>query len=181
MYKKNRYINVRMYAATYLFNTHTNSTGTYAGTLNLIGHSSNDYGYDEFFFNRSAQDGFWSRQLKMDTGGFKTGIESSHGIGQSNKYVASLNIRFDMPIKVFIKPYIDIGIYGYLPTISDGYSNKFIYSGGFVFEILKDYFEFYLPIINSKEIKNTYDEIDGSFLKRISFIARYDLGEIGGH
>ncbi len=170
MYKKDRFLNIRLYGATYLFNTNKMSTGTNPGTLSLIGYAENDYGYQHYFIDRAEQDGFWSRQLMMNTGGFKTAIGSSFSLGQSNNYVMSANIVFDLPFKFFIKPYLDLGIYGDLPFISEGYSNKFLYSSGLVFQIMKNNFEIYLPIVNSKEIEDIYREKSGGILKKVSFL-----------
>jgi len=169
MYKKHKSIHLRLYGSTYLFNTNTYSTGSMPGTLNLIGNGLNDDSYEEIFFNRTEQNDFWARQLTMNTGGFKNAYTSPYGIGQSNKYVASINLKFDLPMSSFIKPYFDFGVYGYLPTLSDGYSNKSIYSSGFIFEIIKDRFEIYLPLINSDEIESIYKEKD-SFWSRFSFL-----------
>ncbi len=170
MYKKDRFLNIRLYGATYLFNTNRMSTGTNLGTLSLIGYAENDYGYQHYFIDRAEQDGFWSRQLMMNTGGFKTALGSSFRIGQSNSYVMSANIVIDLPFKFFIKPYLDLGIYGDLPFISEGYSNKFLYSSGLVFQIMKNSFEIYLPIVNSKEIEDIYREKSGGILKKVSFL-----------
>ncbi len=174
MYKKDRFFRIRLYAATYLYNTNKNTTGTYPGTLSLIGFGRNDYGYEQYFIDRRAQTGFWSRQLMMNTGGFKTAIGNAQGLGQSNKYVMSANLILDLPVKIFIKPYVDFGFYGYLPTISEGYSNKFIYSGGIMFELIKEYFDIYLPLINSKDINDIYKE-DPGILNRFSFRAKMDF------
>lgn len=174
MYKKDRFISLRLYGATYIFNTNTKSTDTYPGTLSLIGNAENDYDYEDYFFDRSAQEGFWSQQISMNTGGFKTAVGRSNSVGQSNKYVVAANIRVDLPIKIFIKPFIDIGIYGDLPTVSDGYSNKLIYSGGILAEIIKDHLEIYLPILNSKEIEDIYHE-KGNFFNRMSFMVKFNL------
>lgn len=174
MYKNKRFFRVRIYGATYLYNTNIFSTANYSGTLSLIGYGMNDYGYEHYFIDRLGQSGFWSRQLTMNTGGFKTALGTAYSIGQSNKYVVSANIIMDLPVKFFIKPYFDIGLYGDLPTISDGYSNKMLYSSGFVFEIIKNYFSFYLPLLNSKEIENIYIENPG-ILKRISFFVKFDF------
>ncbi|MGE5356319.1 MAG: hypothetical protein ACM3PT_08790 [Deltaproteobacteria bacterium] len=175
MYKKDRYLDVRFYGATYLYNTHFNSTGTLPGTLSLIGYNINDYAYDHnLFYDRSAQDGFGIRQLTNTTGGFKTGISNSYGIGQSNKFIAALNLRMDLPFKFFVKPFFDVGVYGDLPTVAEGYSNKVLYSAGFLIDA--EIFEIYIPFINSKEINNIYNENSNSFLDKISFsfkIKRY--------
>ncbi len=158
-YKPNRYIHARLYGATYLYNSHSNSTNTLPGTLSLIGYNMNDYAYDHLlFFDRSAQYGFWSRQISMHTGGFKTAISNAYGVGQSNRFVASVNLKMDLPFGTFIKPFFDFGVYGYLPTVSEGYSTKTLYSAGLIFSIFKDNFEIYLPLINSKEIEDKYKE-----------------------
>jgi hypothetical protein len=168
MYKKDRYLKVRLYGATYLYNTHTLSTGTHPGTLSLIGYNINDYAYEyPGFFNRSAQEGFGTRQLINSTGGFKTGISNSYGIGQSNKYVAALNFRMDLPFKFFLKPFLDIGVYGDLPTVSEGYSSKLLYSAGFLIDA--DIFEVYLPMVNSRSINDAFEEGGVPLWNKISF------------
>ncbi|MBK7096624.1 MAG: hypothetical protein IPH57_16750 [Saprospiraceae bacterium] len=168
MYKKDRYLKFRLYGATYLYNTHTKSTGTHPGTLSLIGYNINDYSYnDTRFFDRSAQDGFGIRQLITTTGGFKTGISNSYGIGQSNKYVAAMNLRMDLPFNIFIKPFFDIGIYGDLPTLAEGYSNKLIYSGGFLIET--PFIEIYLPLFNSSVVEDISNENKSPFWSKFSF------------
>jgi len=174
MYKHNRFLKLRLYGATYLYNTNKNSTATNPGTLSLTGYGQNDYGYEHYFIDRTGQTGFWSRQLMMNTGGFKTAVNNAYGLGQSNKYVLAANLVFDLPVKIFIKPFLDMGIYGYLPAVSDGYSNKFLYSSGLKFEIIKDYFSFYLPVLNSKEIEDIYKEEEG-FFKRISFSVKLNF------
>ena len=168
MYKKDRYLKFRFYGATYLYNTHTNSTGTHPGTLSLIGYNINDYAYEHpLFFDRSAQEGFGIRQLTNNTGGFKTGISNSYGIGQSNKYVAALNFRMDLPFKTVFKPFFDIGIYGDLPTVNEGYSNKFLYSAGIL--IYAELFEIYLPLINSGIINDAFEDSKIPLWNKISF------------
>ena len=179
MYKLDRYISIRLYGATYLYNSNKNSTATLPGTLGLIGNGANDYGYDYFYIDRSAQDGFWSRQLYMNTGGFKTAVSSAYGLGQSNNYVAALNLVMDLPVKTGIKPYFDFGVYGYLPTISEGYKRQTMYSGGLMWQIFKDNLEIYLPLVNSKEIADFYKNED-NFFSRISFMLNLDFFKLMG-
>ncbi len=174
MYKKDRYITMRIYAATFIFNSNINSTSTVKGTLGLIGNGQNDYLYEHFFINRSAQSGFWSHQIDINTGGFKTAVSSAYGLGQSNKYIAAVNMAFDLPVKIGIKPFLDLGIYGYLPTVNEGYQNKFLYSGGIMLQIFRNNFEIYLPLINSKEIENIYKE-KPNYFNRLSFMINLDI------
>lgn len=179
MYKNKRYFSVRFYAAKFLYNSNLKSTSNNKGTLGLIGYGINDYLYDQYFIDRGAQSGFWSHQINMNTGGFKTAVSNSYGLGQSNNYVAAFNLVFDLPVKTGIKPFLDLGVYGYLPTISEGYSNKFLYSGGLMFQIIKNNFEIYLPLINSSEIENIYKESDNYF-NRISFMINLNINSMFG-
>ncbi|MEZ4908055.1 MAG: hypothetical protein R2771_10570 [Saprospiraceae bacterium] len=170
MYKSDRFIKFRFYGATYLYNTHTNYTGNYPGTLSLIGYNINQYTYDEpLFGGRTAQEGFWTRQLTMGTGNFKSAISNSYGIGQSNKYVCSMNLELDLPFNFFLKPYADFGIYGDLPTVNEGYQNTFIYSIGLLMRVEKNILISF-PLINSKVIEDAYSEMyKHPILGKISF------------
>lgn len=172
MYKKNRYITSRFYAGTYLFNSNLNSTSTNFGTLSLIGYNVNDYAYEmKFLGGRTAQDGFWTRQINMNTGGFKTALSNAYQVGQSNKYVASVNLVVDLPMKIFIKPFLDLGMYGYLPTVSEGYKKEFLYSAGLLARFGKRIkLDINLPLINSAKIEDVYKEMGGNWiLQKISF------------
>ncbi len=171
MYKNKRYINMRLYGAAYIFNKNPYS---FFSNLYLIGYNQSDYNYEHYYFDRSAQSGFWSNQIHITGGGFKTAVSNSELIGKSRKYIVAANFRMDLPVKFFIKPYFDIGMYGYRATLSDKLENKFLYSGGLVFEIVKDYVEFYLPVINSEEIENYYKSQD-SYFNRISFMLNLDF------
>ncbi len=166
MYKKNSSIHLRLYASTFLMNKNPYSDFS---NLYMIGYNQSDYTYDQYYFDRSAQDGFLSRQISLVEGSFKTAISNSAPIGKSRKYIVAANFRFDLPMNFFIKPYLDLGMYSHKSTISDTPENKILYSGGLVFEVVKDYLEFYLPIINSKEIENYYKS-QGNYFNRISFM-----------
>jgi hypothetical protein len=172
LYRKNKKIDVRLYAAGMLFHSKPKSTNTRPGTMGLIGYAVNDYLYEDYFFDRGTQEGVWSRQINMNGGGFKTAVSNAYNLGQSNRYVAAMNIKadlpFDIPVLSTIKPFFDIGTYAYLPTLSDDYQNKILYSGGFMIDSYDGLFNIYLPLINSEEIENIYKE-DGKFLNRISF------------
>jgi len=180
-YAQKKKIDVRFYGGTNLWRNYPKSTFTRHGTLGLIGYAMNDYLYDDYFFDRGTQDGYWSNQINMTEGGFKTAVSSAYNMGQSNKYVASMNLKadlpFDIPVLNSFKPFVDLGVYGYLPTISDGYENKFLYSAGIMFESYEGVFNLYLPLFNSEEITNIYKE-DGKFINRISFSMNLKLFDI---
>ena len=76
-----------------------------------------------------------------------------------------------MPIPV--KPYFDIAVYD--DPFENGVTTS--YSGGLAFVITKDVFEIYLPVIDSKDIRDglTYLDRDTIF-RRISILL--DLKEL---
>lgn len=172
MYRLNKTIDVRLYGGTFLWRNHPKSTITREGTLGLVGYAMNDYLYQDYFFDRGGQEGFWSQQINRSGGGFKTAVNTAHNLGQSNKYVAAINLKADLPFDVAvlssIKPFVDLGVYGYLPTLSDDYQHKFLYSAGLMVEGYEGIFSIYLPLFNSNEIENIYKG-EANFFKRFSF------------
>jgi hypothetical protein len=172
MYRLNKSIAIRLYGGRFLWQNHPKSTITRGGTLGLVGYAMNDYLYQDYFFDRGGQEGFWSQQINRSGGGFKTAVNTAHNLGQSNKYVAAVNLKadlpFDVPVLSLIKPFVDLGVYGYLPTLSEEYQNRFLYSSGLMIEGYEGIFNLYLPLFNSTEIENIYKE-EANFFKRFSF------------
>jgi hypothetical protein len=178
LYAQKKKIDLRIYGGGFLWHNKPKSTLNRPGTLGLIGYAVNDYLYEDYFFDRGTQDGPWSRQINTAGGGFKTAVSTAYGLGQSNQYVVSMNLKadlpFDVPVLSTLKPFLDIGMYGYLPTISEGYQNRFLYSGGLMLETYEGALNVYLPLINSKEIENIFRE-DDQYLRRLSFSLNLNL------
>jgi hypothetical protein len=181
MYSKNKTIDFRVYGGTYIWQQNPISSSIRPGTLSLIGSGATDYFFDDYFFDRGALNGFWSQQLNMTGGGFKTAIGSSSVIGYSNQYVAAINLKANLPLNTpvikHIKPFFDMGIYGYLPNLSDKYSTRFLYSGGFLIESFEGILNIYLPLANSAEIEELFRKKD-SFFNRFSFSLNLKLFDI---
>lgn len=170
LYKKNKYINLRLYGSAFLYNSHYNSSDIEIGSISLTGNSLNDYKYQyPYIVDRSADGGFWVRQIINGYGGFKNGIAINSGIGVSNKYIVSANLSMDLPFMKVIKPFADFGIYGNTGNSGDKKTN-FLYSAGIEFDLFRDYFKIYIPVINSRVLEDYYSETYlYSLLGKISF------------
>jgi hypothetical protein len=178
-FAKQKKLDVRIYAAGQLWNSGPKNDITRPGTLGLIGFANNDYMFDDYFLDRGAQKGQFSKQINMSGGGFKNSVRPATELGQSNQFVVALNLKTDLPINVpvlnSIKPYFDFGMYRY-SSFAEGsdYENKYLYSGGLVFSTFEDVLNLYIPLINSKSINEIYAEEPG-FIQRISFSMKLNL------
>lgn len=170
LYKKKKYLNVRFYGSAFLYNTQYNSNAIEIGSVSLLGNSINDYKYQyPYIVDRSGENSNWSRQVIQAYGGFKNGINPHSRIGVSNRYIVSANFSMDLPFMKVIKPFADFGIYGNTDISGDQKTN-FLYSAGLEFDIIKDKFKIYIPVLNSKVLEDYYSEtFTNSFLGKISF------------
>ena len=131
------------------------------------GFFSRDYMYDEWLIGRNATEGNISRQIFMKDTGFKTLAVT----GFSEKWMAGAGVSFALPLKV-LHAYMDAAVYDNVVS----QKTDFIYSGGLAVILMKDAFEIYIPLLESKEIREslTYIERDQWF-DRISFMANFKL------
>lgn len=98
-----------------------------------------DFLFDEFYFGRNQTDGFASQQIVNKEGGF----HSRNNFGQSDKWLASVNLSSTLPGKILtpIRPYTSIGLYG-------GEGVNIAYELGLSFVIVKDMVEFNFPLVS---------------------------------
>jgi len=103
----------------------------------------------------------------MKDAGFKTLAFSE----VSSTWMTAAGISYALPFKMF-HLYMDAAFYRSDLTLK----NEISYSGGIALIILKDIFEVYFPIVESKDIREsiTYDEKD-IWYERISFQANIRL------
>jgi len=96
-----------------------------------------DYTFDEFLLGRSDFGGFYSQQVVIRDGGFKT----LTNIGQTNSWLTSLNLSSDIPTRLPLKPFIGLGAYG------DANSKfNFAFEAGITIFVVRDIVELHLPI-----------------------------------
>ena len=116
----------------------------------------NDYAYEQLLFDRFRFDPVFGQQFVMGQGGFKIPT----ALGQSNKWITSLNLKYDFP-----GPF-PIGLYGDLGMWADGdlvITNGIpvLYDAGAYISVVRDVFEVYFPFVYSAAIN---DEIEANGL-----------------
>ena len=128
---------------------------------------SGDYMFDEWLLGRTTLEGNVARQIFIKDGGLKTLAHT----GFSESWMAASGFSISLPVKV-VHAYMDAALY------DDAVFQKtsFSYSGGIALILIKDAFEIYLPLLESKDIRDsiTYENRK-RFLDRISFQARFNL------
>lgn len=150
------------------------------GTLGMFSQAYHDYAFDGYFFDRSGRNtGLLSRQIRQNDGGFKDALGSSYALvtGNSNSFLASANLGFDLPFlppKIPISPYFDLGIYDDATPVGEGF--EFLFSGGIMLGKNHWPIQVYLPLVSSEQISNIHKE-RGNIWKRISF--KMDLENFG--
>ena len=184
-YQEKRKISARIFAGTFLKNAQRNrSVEPNAFALNPQGF--NDYKYDQVFLGRSAVSGLLSRQISQTEGGFKGAFGSPFAsfIGNSNNYMLAINLKADLPQRlpfgIQLKPYFDIGYIDDATLIGQDRprDEQLLWSGGFILEFFKGGFEFYLPVVSAKLLKDRYSEQrNGNYLRNITWSVRVPFRE----
>jgi hypothetical protein len=114
-----------------------------------------DYLFRYNYFGRSEDKGFYSQQIVMAEGGFK----SMHSIATANDYLFSANIT--LGIWKWIEAYSDIG------SLKNRGEKVYTYFGsGIRFNIIPDYLELYFPFISS----NGWEINQSDYKKKIRFV-----------
>lgn len=187
-YSNKRYFSSRMYVSCYPYNSERHSDAissrskstSYVGSTGLAFQNYLDGENEALFLGRSADHGLSSQQIFIRQGGFKLnhGASQRDNIGNSNRFIASLNLTTDLPIpKIgsFIKPYLDLGYYDQKQIES---KNRIIYSGGIQLNLLYDRFCIYFPLVNSAYINTLYNSVENnSYWNRVSFSINLQIPE----
>lgn len=144
--------------------------------------------FDQIFPGRNTVSGLLSRQVSQTEGGFKGafGAPFASIIGNSNNYMLALNLKADLPQRlpfgIQLKPYFDIGYFDDATLIGQDRPRRTVALERrvFVLEFYKGAFEFYLPIVSSKILKDRYSEQrDGNYLRNITWSVRVPFREPG--
>ncbi len=105
--------------------------------------------FDELYFGRSEREGFVSQQMTLHDGGFKTEIPYA----ASGKWLTALNVNVDLPIKLPVSVFFDIGTMNKAKDLLQIYDveGSVMYDGGICVGLgaVKVYF----PLLRSADIK----------------------------
>lgn len=127
-----------------------------------------DFQFDQFYFDRNAQDSFFSRQVAIVDGGFRS-ITSA---GNSNKYLFALNLSTDIPIPIPIEPWANFAL------IDEGTKPGFAAELGASIVLFDKFIQFHFPFVTTNNIKNNQNVLGiTNFGQRISF--SMDLMKLG--
>jgi hypothetical protein len=120
-----------------------------------------DYLFNEFYFDRNGIDPFFSNQVAIVDGGFK----SITSLGNSRKWLTTVGVYSDIPIPIPVQPFVNAGMY------SDPFNDfTLVAEAGLTFTFFKDFIQFHLPVVTTKNIREN-QRILGieTFFERISF------------
>ena len=146
------------------------------GSFALTAQGFADQTYEQLYFARTNRSGFWSRQISMMEGGFKTAQNLAFSIGGSNDWAVAMNFKSDIPgifNRLNIKPFLDVAWVSTRSVTADPLEIEFYWSGGVAYEFF-DVVGIYLPLFESSNIEEGYT--DQSFLSKISF--RFNINKL---
>lgn len=155
--RKNKSLYIRAFVGKFFEQNSTISNRYY---LNTTFTGQNDYLYDDTYSGRNESQGTWSKQISMREGGFKIPTNLySQPIGQSNNWLATLNIKTDLPIKIPLQLFLDLGTFADAEMINPS-GQKMLYDGGICLSI-SNFFQVNLPLIVSKDFSDYQSQILG--------------------
>jgi hypothetical protein len=171
---KDKPLEFRVFATYLLKRSNDDIYNSQIGSSNKAGHY--DYKFDDFLLHRNAQDGIFQNQIDNSADASKF----VGSIGIPDKWLLSANITVPLPGKIPIKPYVEFLVYDDLETQRWNVSkSKMIFNVGLEIEIIKDKFEIFLNLVQSKDVTNYQDGTVGglqypgtidTFGERITFV-----------
>ncbi|MBL0342035.1 MAG: M1 family metallopeptidase [Bacteroidetes bacterium] len=159
--KRNKGIDLRLFAGGFIVESKANYNFRMSGWQGY-----QDYLYDEIYFGRSDDHGFWDNQFMIRDGGFKIPTF----VGQSNKWLAALNISVDLPLPLPISFFADIGTYEGINKVFPELNNSLMYDGGIALKLFREVLEVYVPLFNSEDIQKSLDTNDIKFFDKVRFV-----------
>jgi hypothetical protein len=149
LFENNRQVNLRLYAGTFLYNS-TNSD-----FFSFALDRPTDYLFDYGYYGRSESTGFFSQQLILAEGGFKSKLDSPY----ANQWITTLNGGYN--IWNWVEIYGDLGF-----IKNKQLSARFLYDSGIRLNLVPDYFELYLPVYSS----NGWELSQRNYNQKIRFV-----------
>jgi hypothetical protein len=146
LFKNNRELNIRLFTGYFISNKNSNND-----YFDFSLDRPTDYLYDYNYYGRSENNGFFSQQIIMAEGGFKSKLINP----RSNNFISTINLSTTLWKNLLF--YVDLGV------LNSKINNSFrtVFDSGIRFNIIADYFEIYFPIKSSNglEIKSpNYNE-----------------------
>jgi len=154
--EKGKSISVRVFSGKFIYN----NTISARYNWRMDGqHGYHDYTYSHVFPTRFESDKLFSHQFIENHGAIKT----STALGQSIDWMASVNLKADLPIPV-IKIFTDFGL-----SKNPSTAISTVYDAGIYFTFFKGFSDVYIPLLISQNISDEYAANDYNFAHRIRF------------
>ncbi|MES2239256.1 MAG: aminopeptidase [Bacteroidota bacterium] len=152
LFESNRQLTFRFYAGSFLYN---NSNSDF---FNFALDRPTDYLFDYGYYGRSESSGFFSQQLIIAEGGFKSKLKTPY----ANQWISTVNGGYS--IWNWIEIYGDAGI------LKNKFQNPtFAFDSGVRLNLVTDYFEMYLPVYSS----NGWEVGQKNYNEKIRFIITF--------
>jgi len=155
LFKSNRELNIRLFSGYFISNKNINND-----YFDFSLDRPTDYLYDYNYYGKSENNGFFSQQIIMAEGGFKSKLTRS----SSNNFISTINLSSTLWKNLLL--YVDLGVL----NTKRNKSFKMVYDSGVRFNIIADYFEIYFPIKSSNGL-----EIKGpNYNEKIRFLFTFE-------
>ncbi len=151
--KKNKGLHIRIFGGGFLWNN--SESGSIPDTRFRLNYSTGkeqfqkDYLFDEFFFGRNETNGFFSQQVFVKEGGFRSRTD----FGQTNKWISTINLNSTIPGKIPIRPYLSIGVFGQTNS-----KINMAVEAGISIVILPEIFDINFPLMTIVQVTKVNDE-----------------------
>lgn len=152
LFENNRQVNLRLYAGTFLYNNSNSDFFSFALDR------PSDYLFDYGYYGRSESTGFYSQQLIIAEGGFKSKLDTPF----ANQWISTANAGYT--IWNWIEMYGDIGF-----LKNRNQNPAFRFDSGIRLNLVTDYFELYLPVYSS----NGWEVGQKNYNEKIRFIITF--------
>ena len=152
LFENNRQVNLRLYTGTFLYNNSNSDFFSFALDR------PSDYLFDYAYYGRSESTGFYSQQLIIAEGGFKSKLDTPF----ANQWISTANAGYT--IWNWIEMYGDIGF-----LKNRNQNTAFRFDSGIRLNLVTDYFELYLPVYSS----NGWEIGQKNYNEKIRFIITF--------
>ncbi len=161
--KFNKGIHARVFAGAFIYNNEKIRNYNFRMS-SVTGYG--DYLYDDLYLGRTEIEDLPGHQFTIRDGGFKIPT----AFGQTNKWLAAINLIVDLPTPAPLALFVDAGTYEGIGTIVPDITNKLMYDGGVAVIIARDILEVYVPLFKSKDITRNLDTNGSKFIDQIRFV-----------
>ena len=156
LYDNNRELNIRVFTGYFIHNNYNQANSYFNYSLDR----PTDYLYDYNYYGRSENNGFFSQQIIMAEGGFKSKLINSN----SNNFISTINLSSTIWRNLLL--YVDLG----LLNNKESPQFRFVYDTGLRLNIIADYFEIYFPIKSSE----SFDLVNSNYKEKIRFLFTFE-------